>query len=127
LLQGSNVLLDALLDQSFSICWHHDRVNAQPIEVLLVVHVLVRRQQDIESSIIGGTKQLAILDVCPRGVDEWGAVMTEIGASDSAVRQSSFVIEWAARMLGEAKAVDLAAVGQALKSRRSVGWTWSSP
>lgn len=66
-----------------------------------------------------------LIAMASRIVDEWSAVMTEIGAPDSAVRQSSFVIEWGARMLGEAKAVDLAAVGQALKPRRSVGWTWS--
>ena len=66
-----------------------------------------------------------LVDMASKLIDEWGAVMTEIGAPESEVRQSVCVIEWGARMLGEAKAVDLAAVERTLKPRRSAGWTWS--
>lgn len=66
-----------------------------------------------------------LIDMASKLVDEWGAVMTESGAPESAVRQSSRVIEWAARLLAEAKAVDLAAIDQTPKPRRSAGWTWS--
>lgn len=66
-----------------------------------------------------------LVDMASKVVDEWNTVMTEIGAPESAVRQSSVVIEWGARLLAEAKAVDLAAIERTLKPRRSTGWNWS--
>ena len=66
-----------------------------------------------------------LIDMGSKVVDEWNMVMADIDAPESAVKQSAVVAERADRMLGEAKAVDVAAVGRALKSRRSAGWTWS--
>lgn len=66
-----------------------------------------------------------LIDMASKVVDEWNLVMAEIDAPRSAVKQSAVVTEWAGRMLGEAENVDIAAVGRALKRRKSAGWNWS--
>lgn len=67
--------------------------------------------------------QAAAVRMAEQILDEWAAVLLELDAPTRVTAGTQFALDWARRLLGELRAVDLASLAVRLKPKRE-SWSW---